>query len=53
MILNIEELDDYLLECLVELGYAPTTEEIEDISDIVIQFFMQKGIARGEEEGEM
>jgi len=50
--LNIEELDNYLLECLVELGYAPTQEEIEDITDIVIQFFMQKGITK-KERGDM
>lgn len=42
-IFNQNELDDFIFERLIELGYAPTEEEVFTISDIFIEFLKENG----------
>lgn len=47
------ELDDFIFERLIELGYAPTEEEVLMISDIFIDFLKENGATiLDEEEGD-
>lgn len=44
------ELDDFIFERLIELGYAPTEEEVLMISDIFIDFLKENGATILDEE---
>jgi hypothetical protein len=45
-------IDDYLFTNLVELGYAPTPEEVENITDLFIMLLSDIGVISEEEYGE-
>lgn len=45
VILDSEELEDYLFEALSAYGYAATRGEIEDLSDIIFDYLVGKGHA--------
>lgn len=43
-------IDNYLFSHLVELGYAPTLEEIQDITDIFFMLLNDCGVIAMDEE---
>jgi hypothetical protein len=45
-------IDNYLFTHLVELGYAPTLEEIQDITDVFFMLLGDVGVISEEEQGE-
>lgn len=40
--ISVDELKDFLFEELADLGYVPTDEEIEVISEIAFDYFVDK-----------
>lgn len=47
-----EEIAEFLFKRLVALGYAPNADELFDLSDIVFDFLIHKGIVEELEEEE-
>ena len=43
------ELATFLFTTLVELGYAPTEDEIDDIAMLVFEYLEEKGMEMEEE----
>jgi hypothetical protein len=50
--LDDRAIDNYLFTHLVELGYAPTLEEIQDITDVFFMLLSDVGVISEEEQGE-
>lgn len=53
-VVKVSEIDNFVYNGLIELGYAPTKEESEDIVDIFLTFLQLTGLASiGQMEGDM
>lgn len=52
VIIDTEEIAEFIYKELIERGYAPEEEEIEEIADIVFDFLIEKQalIEGGEDE---
>jgi hypothetical protein len=48
--LTNEQIDEYVFNVLVELGYAPTEEEVQDITDIFIGLLFELELIREEDQ---
>jgi hypothetical protein len=47
-----EEIEKFLFDGLLKLGYAPTEEEIEDLADLVFDYILElTGAEEVDEEG--
>lgn len=51
--LDSEEIFEYVYSALTERGYAPKEEEVEDIADIIFDFFVDKGVVEEVFDGEV
>jgi hypothetical protein len=38
--ISTKEIEEYLFECLIRLGYAPSKDEMDDLADIIFQFIV-------------
>jgi hypothetical protein len=50
--LTNEQIDEYVFNVLVELGYAPTEEEVQDITDIFIGLLFELELIREEDQND-
>jgi hypothetical protein len=44
IVIDTEEMGEYILEKLIDKGFIPTDEEIDTISDIVFDYLIHKSI---------
>lgn len=42
IVIDTEDIANYLFQCLIERGYAPTQEEVEELSDIMFDYLVEK-----------
>jgi hypothetical protein len=42
--IDTEEIAEYLTENLIQRGFCPCEEEIEEITDIMFQFLVEKSV---------
>lgn len=47
--INTDEIAEYLFKNLVDRGYLPKDEELEEIADIMFEFLLEKCIIEDED----
>ena len=48
--LTNEQIDEYIFNVLIQLGYAPTQEQVQDITDIFIGLLFELELIREEDQ---
>ena len=44
LVINTEEIEQFLFSKLIRKGFVPTEDELEGIADVVFDYFIHKGI---------
>jgi hypothetical protein len=47
VIVNAENIEEYLHEALIDFGYAPVMEEVELIADLFMDYMLMIGLIDG------
>ena len=45
-VIDAEEIEEYIYSHLVKRGYAPASEEIEELADIFFDYLLEKGVLK-------
>lgn len=49
VVIDTEEMAEYIYERLIERGYVPKREEVEELADIFFDFLLDYGVIEEEE----